>query len=69
MKIEAITQHEVIDASPAVVYKVLTNSEAFAGKTRLTFSHLGFPQHEEEHLSSGWKARYGDPMRTFLAKR
>jgi activator of HSP90 ATPase len=35
--------------------------------TRVVLDHTGFPQGEYDHLNPGWKIRYWDPMRKFLA--
>ena len=36
--------------------------------TRLTLDHTGFPEGEEEHLTTGWHRNYWEPLRTHLAK-
>jgi activator of HSP90 ATPase len=35
--------------------------------TRLVFDHTGFPNGDGEHLASGWKAHYWEPLAKFLA--
>ena len=35
--------------------------------TRLVFDHSGFPEKEKDHLESGWKANYWDPLQKHLA--
>jgi len=35
--------------------------------TLLVLDHSGFPQGEYDHLYPGWKLRYWDPLRKFLA--
>jgi activator of HSP90 ATPase len=35
--------------------------------TRLVFDHTGFPTGQAEHLASGWKSNYWDPLTHFLA--
>ena len=38
-------------------------------ETRLIFNHDGFPQENREHLESGWKENYWEPLKRFLATR
>ncbi|MGH9742308.1 MAG: SRPBCC domain-containing protein [Candidatus Acidiferrum sp.] len=35
--------------------------------TKLTFDHAGFPQGQAEHLLTGWKTNYWEPLAKFLA--
>jgi len=35
--------------------------------TRLVFDHTGFPVGQADHLASGWKSNYWDPLTRFLA--
>lgn len=35
--------------------------------TKLVFDHTGFPKGQGEHLASGWKANYWEPLARFLA--
>ena len=35
--------------------------------TRLVFNHKGFPKDLGEHLASGWKMNYWEPLAKFLA--
>jgi len=35
--------------------------------TKIVFDHTGFPKGEAEHLASGWKAHYWQPMEKLLA--
>lgn len=35
--------------------------------TRIVFDHAGFPKGEAEHLASGWKAHYWEPLAKLLA--
>jgi uncharacterized protein YndB with AHSA1/START domain len=35
--------------------------------TKLIFDHTGFPKGEAEHLASGWKANYWEPLEKYLA--
>lgn len=35
--------------------------------TRIVFDHTGFPKGEAEHLASGWKSHYWEPLAKLLA--
>ena len=35
--------------------------------TRIVFDHTGFPKGTGEHLASGWKSNYWEPLAKFLA--
>jgi activator of HSP90 ATPase len=35
--------------------------------TRLVFDHTGFPNGKAEHLASGWKENYWEPLHKYLA--
>jgi len=35
--------------------------------TKLVLDHCGFPEGEFDHLDSGWKMRYWEPLKKFLA--
>jgi activator of HSP90 ATPase len=37
------------------------------GSTKLVFEHTGFPNGQGEHLASGWKGNYWEPMAKVLA--
>jgi activator of HSP90 ATPase len=34
--------------------------------TKIVFDHTGFPKGDAEHLASGWKAHYWEPLAKFL---
>jgi activator of HSP90 ATPase len=36
--------------------------------TRLVFDHTGFPVGQAEHLASGWKEHYWDPLNKYLSE-
>ena len=36
------------------------------GKTKLSFTQTGVPEHKIEELTNGWKQYYWDPMTAFL---
>jgi activator of HSP90 ATPase len=51
------------------VYSVVTfelKNEGYG--TRLVFDHKGFPEDKREHLDSGWKTNYWEPLRNFLGE-
>ena len=52
----------------AGVYSIarFTLVEQGAG-TKIVFDHTGFPKDEAEHLASGWKANYWEPLEKYLA--
>jgi len=35
--------------------------------TKIVFDHTGFPKGDAEHLASGWKAHYWEPLEKLLA--
>jgi activator of HSP90 ATPase len=35
--------------------------------TKILFDHTGFPSGQAEHLASGWRAQYWDPLEKFLS--
>jgi len=35
--------------------------------SKIVFDHTGFPKGDAEHLASGWKAHYWEPLAKFLA--
>jgi activator of HSP90 ATPase len=35
--------------------------------TKILFDHTGFPKGQAEHLASGWRAQYWDPLEKFLS--
>ncbi len=38
-----------------------------SSETRLVLDHSGFPEDQREHLEDGWKMRYWEPLRIYLA--
>ena len=41
--------------------------KAQGSETKLVLDHCGFPEGEFDHLDPGWKMRYWEPLRKFLA--
>jgi len=41
--------------------------EGEGSETRLTFSHIGFPEGQEAHLAPGWHTNYWEPLKKYLA--
>jgi activator of HSP90 ATPase len=37
--------------------------------TKIIFDHLGFPQGQAEHLASGWKGNYWEPLQKYLEQK
>jgi uncharacterized protein YndB with AHSA1/START domain len=71
----SIHQEVTFKATPRRVYRAFMNSkahEAFTangkarGGTRLVFDQTGMPPEHVGHLSSGWKARYWQPLKKYL---
>ena len=54
---------------PPGVYSLVSFTFArVRGGTRLTLEHTGIPGRHAGHLRRGWKARYWQPLRAYLAK-
>jgi uncharacterized protein YndB with AHSA1/START domain len=41
--------------------------EPAGSETRVVFDHSGFPEDQREHLESGWRQMYWEPLRKYLA--
>jgi activator of HSP90 ATPase len=53
---------------PEGVYSIVRFELVAQGTgTKLVFDHTGFPAGEAEHLASGWKAHYWEPLQKFLS--
>jgi len=49
------------------VYSIVRFDIADEGTgARLTVTHVGFPEEHRPHLTSGWQARYFEPMAAYL---
>ena len=57
----------VVNWAPGV-YSVVKFELAEQGTgTKIVFDHTGFPKGDAEHLATGWKAHYWEPLAKFLA--
>ena len=41
-------------------------TETSASETKLVFSHIGFPEKDQEELEGGWHKMYWDPIKEYL---
>lgn len=52
---------------PAGVYSIVKFEFKTQGSgTRLVFDHTGFPEDQRDHLATGWKSNYWDPLTKYL---
>ena len=72
-QVELLPNHRIVQAWRVVdwdpgVYSIAKFElvEQGAG-TKLVFDHTGFPKGDAEHLATGWKAHYWEPLEKFLA--
>ena len=73
MQIELVPGERIVQAWRVVDWEPGVHSiarfelkEQGAG-TRIVFDHTGFPQRLGDHLATGWKLHYWEPLETFLA--
>lgn len=73
MQIELVPGERIVQAWRVVDWEPGVHSiarfelkEEGAG-TRIVFDHTGFPQGLGDHLATGWKLHYWEPLETFLA--
>ena len=53
---------------PTGVYSIVKFELTSQGSgTKLILDHTGFPADNKDHLESGWKANYWEPLEKFLA--
>jgi activator of HSP90 ATPase len=53
---------------PSGVYSIVKfELKSQASTTTIILDHTGFPEGEFDHLNTGWKPRYWDPLKKFLA--
>ena len=57
----------VVNWSPGVYSIVRFELVEQGTGTKIVFDHTGFPKGDAEHLASGWKADYWEPLAKFLA--
>lgn len=72
-QIELVPSQRIVEAWRAGswdpgVYSIAKFELAEQGSgTKIIFDHTGFPKGMGEHLASGWKAHYWEPLTKFLA--
>jgi activator of HSP90 ATPase len=57
----------VVDWEPGIFSIARFALVEHGSETRIIFDHTGFPAGLAEHLASGWKANYWEPLKKFLA--
>ena len=57
----------VVDWEPGVYSIARFELKEQGAGTRIVFDHTGFPQGLGDHLATGWKLHYWEPLETFLA--
>lgn len=71
--IELIPNQRIVQAwrpthwDPGVYSLVKFELKPQDSETRIVLDHTGFPEGDFESLNSGWKPRYWDPLRKFVA--
>jgi activator of HSP90 ATPase len=71
--VELIPNQRIVQAwrpthwDPGVYSIVKFELKAQGSETRVVLDHTGFPEGEFDHLDPGWKLRYWDPLKKFLA--
>ncbi|MGB0080996.1 MAG: SRPBCC family protein [Terracidiphilus sp.] len=71
--VELIPQQRIVQAwrptywDPGLYSMIHFELKASSGGTTLVLDHTGFPEGDFDHLSSGWYARYWDPLKKYLA--
>jgi activator of HSP90 ATPase len=64
---ERIVQAWRVGSWPSGIYSIVKfDLVEHRRTTKIIFDHTGFPQGLAEHLASGWKAHYWDPLEKFL---
>jgi activator of HSP90 ATPase len=65
---ERIVQAWRVGTWPSGIYSIAKFDLVEQGSTiKIVFDHTGFPQGLGEHLASGWKAHYWEPLEKLLA--
>jgi activator of HSP90 ATPase len=71
--VELIPHQRIVQAwrpthwDPGVYSIVKFELKAQGSETRVVLDHTGFPEGEFDNLDPGWKLRYWDPLKKFLA--
>jgi activator of HSP90 ATPase len=71
--IELLPNQRIVQAwrpthwDPGVYSAVKFELKPQASETLIVLDHTGFPEGEFDHLDPGWKLRYWDPLRKYLA--
>ena len=71
--VELIPDQRIVQAwrpthwDPGVYSLVRFELKALASETTIILDHTGFPEGDYDSLNAGWKPRYWDPLRKFLA--
>ena len=71
--IELIQNQRIVQAwrpthwDPGVYSLVKFELKPQAAETRIVLDHTGFPEGDFDSLNTGWKPRYWDPLKKFLA--
>lgn len=71
--VELITNQRIVQAwragswDPGVYSIAKFEITEEASGTRIVFDHTGFPVGQAQHLASGWKANYWEPLEKFLS--
>ena len=73
MQIELVPGERIVQAWRVVDWEPGAHSiarfelKAQGAWTRIVFDHTGFPKGLGDHLATGWKLHYWEPLETFLA--
>jgi activator of HSP90 ATPase len=71
--VELIPNQRIVQAwrpthwDPGIYSIVKFELERLGSETKVVLDHRGFPEGEFDSLNSGWKQRYWDPLKKFLA--
>jgi activator of HSP90 ATPase len=71
--VELIPNQRIVQAwrpthwDPGIYSIVKFELEGLGSETKVVLDHTGFPEGEFDSLNTGWKPRYWDPLKKFLA--
>ena len=71
--VELIPNQRIVQAwrpthwDPGIYSIVKFELEGLGSETKVVLDHAGFPEGEVDSLNTGWKPRYWDPLKKFLA--